>query len=210
MENSASFDWQRFKSGIHQALLTFPHFLKNPIDGMRHMPDWDWPTLCTLQGGFAVASGFISEIVAHRFLEAALAFFIAPLVAIVVNFVLSGFFYYVFMFSFKKTVEFRHIYTHFLFASIPVLFMALLAPIVPFVHLVGAFAACILLIVGFSNNFGLPVKPVRNLMFLLFFFYSGWVVFEMINLKGSKEKLRLKATPQSLDILEKELKEDSE
>src|SRR5436190_338208 len=117
MEDSTSFDWRRFRSSIHQAALTLPNFLRNPVDGMRHLPDWDWPTLFALQGAFAVICGFLMDVVQKHFVAAIISFFISPIVAIIGNIILSGFFYYTFMFFFKRTVDYRRIFTHLLFAS---------------------------------------------------------------------------------------------
>jgi hypothetical protein len=209
MEDSASFDWARYRLSLHQALSTFPHFLRNPIEGMKHLPDWDWPTLLTLQGAFATLCGFTADIITRHFLTAILSFIISPIVAVVVNFILSGFFYYTFMFFFGKHVEFRRIFTQLLFASIPLLLSTLLVPFVPLFQLVGVAAAGLLLIVGFSHNFEFPIKKVRNLISLLFVVYALMLVAQTISTRGGKESLRLRATPESLDILEKELKEDS-
>lgn len=210
MEDATSFEWTRFRHGIVQALRTLPHFLKNPVEGMRQLPDWDWPTLTTLQATFAAGCGLVGGIVERHFLTAIVSFFIFPIVANAVNFILSGFFFYVFMFAFKQHVDFRRIYTHLLFASIPVLLISIISPLVPLVNLVGLGAAGLLLIVGFTSNFGMPLKKVRNLIFGMFLAYAAMLVVQLITWRGGKESLRVRATPESLDILEKELKEDAD
>jgi len=209
MEDAASFDWVRFRHSLHQAIHTLPHFLKNPVEGMRQLPDWDWPTLMTLQAGLAAISGLLGGLVERHILSAIVAVFILPIVANAVNFIMSGFFYYVFMFAFRTHTDYRRIYIHLLFASLPVLLVSILSPLVPLVGLVGLGAACLLLIVGFSHNFGFPIKKVRNLLFGLFLVYAAMLVIQLITWHGGKEKLRVRATPESLDILEKELKEDA-
>jgi hypothetical protein len=209
MENAASFDWNRFRSSVEQAFRTLPHFLKNPIEGMKNLPDWDWPTLITLQAAFAAACGMMMQLVQHHIIAAILAFIIDPIVGNVVNLILSGFFFYTFMFFFKRHIPFRTIYTHLLFASIPVFLVTILSPFVPLVGLVGLGAACILLILGFSYNFQLPIYKVRNLIIGIFLLYAFMMAFQLVSLRGGKENLRIRATPESLDILEKELKDDS-
>jgi hypothetical protein len=209
MEDAASFDWVRFRHSIHQAVRTLPHFLKNPVEGIRQLPDWDWPTLITLQAGFAGICGFVGGLAEKHVLSAIVSFFILPIVANAVNFIMSGFFYYVFLFFFHAHVDYRRTFTHLLFASIPVLIVSILSSFVPLVSLVGLGAACLLLIVGFSYNYGLPIKKVRNLLFGLFLTYAAILLVQMISWRGGKEKLRVRATPESLDILEKELKDDA-
>ncbi len=209
MEDATSFEWSRYRLGLLQAIRTLPHFLKNPIEGMRQLPDWDWPTLLTLQGAFAAGCGLLGGIVERHALTAIVSFFILPIVANAVNFILSGFFFYIFMFSFRQHIDYRRIYTHLLFASIPILLVSILSPLIPMVGLIGLGAASLLLIVGFSVNFGMPVKKVRNLIFGLFLAYAALLIVQMITWRGGKENLRIRATPESLDILEKELKDDA-
>ncbi len=148
------------------------------------------------------------DVLARHAVSAIVSIFIAPFIANIVVAVLSGFFFYTFMFLFHRHVEFRRVYTHLVLASIPVFLMSILSPLVPLIGLVGLGAASLLLIVGFSSNFDLPVKKVRNLIFGLFLAYSAILIVQMISWQGGKEKLRVRATPESLDILEKELKED--
>lgn len=210
MEDAASFDWVRFRHSLKQAIHTLPHFLKNPVEGMRQLPDWDWPTLTTLQAGLAAISGFLGGLAERHILSAIVAIFVLPIVANAFNFILSGFFYYVFMFAFHAQTEYRRIYTHLLFASIPVCLVLILSPIVPLIVLVGLGAASALLIIGFSHNFGFPIKKVRNLLFGMFLAYAAILVIQLISWHGGREKLRVRATPESLDILEKELKEDAD
>lgn len=209
MENSASFDWARYRLSLQQAFNTLPHFLKNPIEGMRHLPDWDWPTLITLQGAFAVVCGVISDVITRHFLTAILSVFVAPVVATAVNLILSGVFFYTFLFFFGRHVDYRKIFTHLLFASIPLLLSSILTPFVPLVQLIGIGASGLLLIVGFSHNFEFPIKKVRNLIFGLFTAYAILMVAQLLSTRGNRENLRLRATPESLDILEKELKDSS-
>lgn len=208
MEDATSFDWSRFRLALHQAIRTLPFFLKNPVEGMRQLPDWDWPTLITLQAGLAGVCGLLGGIVERHFLSAIVSLFILPIVANAMNFILSGFFFYVFLFYFHRSIDYRRIYTHLLFASLPVLLISILSGLVPLIGLVGLGGACLLLIVGFTFNFGLPLKQTRNLLFTMFLAYAAMLLVQMITWHGGKEKLRVRATPESLDILEKELKDD--
>jgi hypothetical protein len=209
MEDQMSFDWTRFRLAIKEAIYTLPHFLKNPVDGIRNLPDWDWPTLFTLQGSLAMLCGFLKDILQHKVIAAVVWFFVAPIVAGVMSIVISGFFYYTFMFAFHRQVEFRKVFTHVLFASIPVLLIWIVTPFVPLIGLVGVAAAASLLVVGFTANFQLPLRKVQKLVFGVFLIYAASLIVQMISWRDGKESLRLKATPESLDILEKELKEDS-
>src|SRR5438105_149946 len=120
MDETPGYDWGKLRHSLQQALFTLPHFLKNPVDGMRHLPDWDWPVLLILQGGMAAISGFVKDIVGRHYIGAIVSIFIFPLVALVTSAVVTGFFFYTFMFFFQRHVDFRRVFTHVLFASIPV------------------------------------------------------------------------------------------
>src|ERR1044072_8772866 len=101
-ESSSAFDWLKYKNTLKEAIYTLPHFLKNPVEGMRNLPHWDWPTLLTFQGAMAVICGFLMDVVQRHWLAAIVSIFVAPLVGIIANGIMSGFFFFTFMFFFKN------------------------------------------------------------------------------------------------------------
>ena len=203
------YDWNQLRLSLQHAVRMLPHFLKNPIDGMRQLPDWDWPTLLILEAAMAALFGCLKDIVAHHYLGAIVSIFVFPVVALSVTAVLAGFFFYTFMFFFKRHAQFRRIFTILLYGSIPVFAIYVLVPIVDLIQLVGVAAAGALVMVGFISNFDLPPKKVRNLILGMFIAYAALLIFQTLSWHGSKERFRERATPESLDILEKELKTDS-
>lgn len=182
-----------------------PHFFKNPVEGMRTLPHWDWPTTLIIQGVFAAACSMLSNLLARDVIGVLASIVIAPLAAFLTCGIGSGFFYYVFIYFFKKEIPYRQIYLHLVFASFAVWLVNIVAPIIPPVSLIGAAAACMLLYVGFIENFQLPRERVRGLLVALMIGYALVWTFQLVRMTSRHETMRLKATPESLDILEKEL-----
>ena len=198
--------FKTFKESFLQALLALPHFLKNPIQGMRDLPDWEWPILLALQGALALVCGVLSAILSRSILMIFTSIIISPLSAVLTSLILSGFFYYTFLFLLRREVSFKGVYTHILFASIPVLLTNIAAPVIPFIGLLGVASAAFLLYVGFTSNLYLPEKKVRYLLMGLVAFYVLAVVLQTVRFYEPEHRRHIKATPESLDILEQELK----
>jgi hypothetical protein len=198
-------DWSLIKFKLREAALTLPHFFKNPVQGMRALPHWEWPETLILQALFAAACSVVGNILERDLIGIFTGLFIAPIASILMVTIGAGFFYYVFQFFFQREVPFRQVYQHVLFASIPTLIVGIVAFMLPPVLLVGAAATAMLLYVGFVSNFMLPPLKVRNLLAGIFAVYAVFWIVTLINSSHRHKSMRQKATPESLDILEKEL-----
>lgn len=172
---------------------------------MRQLPDLDWPVLVALQAALGAASAFLSALIGGHILGMIVALIIPPITAVLFNLIAAAFFYYTFMFFFDHPASFKSVCTHMLFASIPVSFTAILAGYIPLINLLGVAAAAALLAIGFTHNYGLPQKKIRNLMIGIVAIYALILLAQFIRWQGGREHMRLKATPESIDILEKEL-----
>lgn len=199
-------DWPLLRARLKDGILVLPHFFKNPVQGMRLLPDWDWPTMVLLQGAFAAACAVIGNMLERDILGVFTGLVLAPLSSIVVIAVGSGFFYYTFLFFFKREIPFRQIWLHQIFAAIPVQLTAVTAPIIPPVILIGVAASMYLLYVGFTENFHLERAKVKKLLIGLGAIYAIFQATQFVSYSNKHDRMRLKATPESLDILEKELR----
>ncbi len=209
MANSAM-SFQHFKEVFLSALYAFPRFLKNPVQGMRDLPEWEWPILVALQGALGLVCGIAAAILSGSLLLIFTSIIIAPVMAIAVNFILSGFFYYTFLFFFRSEASFRLIFTHLLFASIPVLVCNVVAPIIPLIGAVGVLASGLLLYVGFHENLRLDANKLKLLIGGLFAFYIISLAIQVVRFHQPDQNLKIRATPESLDILERELQQGSD
>ncbi len=200
-------NWPSIKAKLREAILVLPHFFRNPVEGMRTLPDWEWPETLILQAIFAAGVAFISNLLDRDILGAITGLIIAPISFIALTAVGSGVFFYLFKFYFHREVEFRMLYIHMLFAAIPTMLVSIVAFMLPPVLLIGAFATALLLYVGFVSNFQLPQRKLRNVLISFFAAYAIFWAFTLIGNNNRHKSMRMKATPESLDILEKELNE---
>lgn len=205
-----SMSYQQFKEILLQALFALPRFLKNPIQGMRDLPDWEWPILLALQALLGLVCGLLAAFLSGSLILIITSIVIAPLSTLAVNLILSGFFYYTFLFFFKSEVSYKLIVTHLLFASIPVLLCNVISPVIPFIGVIGVVASALLLYVGFRENLRADEKKLKILLGGLIGFYLLSVAFQLIRFHQPDQDLKIRATPESLDILEQELQSDDE
>lgn len=200
--------WGQIKQKLREDILALPHFFKNPVQGMRALPHWEWPTILLLQTALAASCSILANLIERDFFGVIIGLFLAPLTNILMVAIGAGFFYYVFMFLFHRTAAFRQIYIHVLFASIPMVLLSTVAFYLPPLVLLGSVATLLLLFVGFVDAFQIPMKPLRNLLMgLMAIHVIYWGISQVHTVKKHKA-LHEKATPESLDILEKELNQD--
>lgn len=201
-------DWTLIRARLKEAILVLPHFFRNPVQGMRTLPAWDWPTILILQGAFAAACTILAQAVARSLLGVITGIVVGPIVNLLLTAIGAGFFYYVFFFFFRREIPYRQIYLTLVFASIPAVIVNILHPILPPAPLLGVVAAMGLLFVGFVDNFYLDRARVRNLLATLTLVYAACWAVQLIGTTKASKRQHLRATPESLDILEKELNND--
>jgi hypothetical protein len=196
----------RFKDiavGVLEYLL---HFAKNPVQGMKSLPDWNWPTLIITQSSIAAFFGIISGILLNKFTKIINGFIAMPISAIFVTSVLSLAFYYVFLFAYKREMNFKKIFTIFVLSSLPWLVLSPLVDLLAPLKIIGIISSGLLLIVGLNEHSQLPKFQVNRLVIGIIVTYVLYWMVQMIQFDEKKRDYRKMATPQSLDILEKEFK----
>ncbi len=195
------------KAEIKDSFFTLLQFLRNPISEMQKLPEWEWPKMLLLLAAMASICGAIAGVVSGNLFDIFTRPIILPISSVVMTGIASGFFYYVFKFFFQREVSYQKLYTNLIFASIPAHILVILDHFLRPASLIGLAAGGILLTVGFSANFGLDRKKVGRLMGAMFGIYLVFWIFSSINLGKSHREYRQKATPESLEILERELRE---
>lgn len=219
MQESPAFPWDQWRRRLREAGNLLIHFARNPVQGMRNLPQWDWPFLLVCQSIAAAACGFAAGVVGLRPLDAIVGLFFSPISNLIASGILAGFFYYVFGFFLHRPATYHAIYTHITFAQLPALVLMAVAPVmrhfvrgpaadtaVSFLMLVGFAATAMLLLVGFVDNLKQERRTmVRLLVGLLAFFTISWVVNAIQN-RRQTESLRQDFHEKTLDILENELK----
>ena len=198
--------WEKLIQDWQEVFDYLKDYLVNPVGKIRNIPDWDWRTNLTLLGALGACSGSLNGIVSGSFSGVILGFIFFPLSITLVHFIVSGFFYYFFLFVLGREVQYKQIFLLLTLANIPYLAINVLAPLASPLYLLGIFISGILLIVGFVDYFLLPKKPVMRLIIgLLAFYFVMWIWGAIENSQIEKIK-RQPTTRTNLDILEKELK----
>lgn len=205
MESKSPINWKFIKDEIFDSLKVLLDFAKNPVQGMKTLPEWKWPRLLILMGAFAAICGVLRGVVNRSFLEMVSGVLVYPVSALLMIAIFSGLFYYIFLFFYKRQLSYHRIYTNFTFAVLPSVLLSTVSYLVPPITLLGSAVTGLLLVVGFVDNFRLPKKAVTKLIAGLFLIYVIIWIFSTINFQQKKEEFRMKALPESLDILEKEL-----
>lgn len=174
---------------------------------MRNLPHWDWPFMLVCQAIAAAAAGVLSGVVARSFGGIFAGLIFVPITNALLTAVLSGFFYYTFAYVYNQPQNYQHIYTHLIFAQLPALAVFILVPALAPLALFEPLVAGLLLYVGFVSNLNIDKKKLAKLLMGLYaLFFVFWII-NSISSKNQTEAFRGKATPESLDILEKEIKD---
>lgn len=200
------FQPDQLKTKVREAATALPRFFKNPVEGMRNLPDWEWPETLILHAIFASCCAVLSNLIERNYLGIITGIVIAPIVCLLLSFILAGLFYYTFFFWFDRELPLRKLYIHIVYASIPTLIVSTVAFMLPPLMLVGAAASCALLYVGFVENFQIPPKQLRHFLIGLMALYAIYWLVTLIMYSTQTKSVRQRATPESLDILERELK----
>lgn len=152
------------ENNLMEILKTIRHFLKNPLVGMTHLPDWSWKKIILLQLFLSMGSGVLAGLIPPNGYHILFGIFFFPVISLTSVTVFSFFFYYFFQVFEKRTVELRPLFTMIMFANIPFFIFQSMVQLLPPVALIGFAFSSLLLIVGLTENFGLSKKKSSRLV----------------------------------------------
>lgn len=196
---------QVLREKLREAILILPHFLKNPVATMRALPDWDWATMIVLQAAFALICSVLGNVLERDIWGLVTGFVVAPIRIVILTGVVAGCFYYIFKFFFHREIAYKAIYLHLVFAAIPAQIVAILHFVFAPISLIGLGASLSLLYIGFSDNFYLDRVRLKKMMLSILAVAAVFWILQTVRMISHQDALHIKATPESLDILEKEL-----
>lgn len=190
-------------------LLTFlPTFFKNPIEGIKRVPSWDWPTVIILETFVAAITSALGGIVARHFLAVLGGIFVGPIMGLLISFISAGILYYAVLFIMKTELEYKKVFIVVVLAKLPAHFLEILAPFARApVHFFAIVLTASFLITGLVYNFMLEKKKTFQIVggltviALIMWAYSTVVDVTTKNIKVQDY------TPESLDQIHKELNE---
>ncbi|MCB0394296.1 MAG: hypothetical protein KDD25_07040, partial [Bdellovibrionales bacterium] len=118
------------------------NFLRNPIVGMKEVPEWDARRLALFQVVIAAAVGLLAGL----FEVSPVKMVTNPIFFSIYYFFVSGFttlfFYFAFQFLYKSTFEPIMVYRIVAFAQIPHVFLKVLTPLRIPIDIVGMLVTC--------------------------------------------------------------------
>lgn len=197
-----------YRAKLNDCVATLIRYLRNPVQAMRTLPDWDWIQLGAFHGAIAATCGLVSGLVTLRFAKIFSGIILFPISTTFLVMIASGFFYYTFLFVFHREMSFRKLVTVVVFANIPNLVLSIAAGYLPPMALVSMGVSSALLIVGLVEITNISRKSIVKLVGLLFGLYCIFWVYGVISSSQEKNSIKDMATPESLDILEKEMRTD--
>ncbi|MCB0413461.1 MAG: hypothetical protein KDD50_03950 [Bdellovibrionales bacterium] len=150
--------------------------------------------------------GVLSAVLAKSFLNIIAGLIFSPIGGILLVSVFTLLFYYFILFVLKQEISIRSLYTLIYLASLPSQLLFTLNTIVPLIEIACALLASYLLWIGLQRNFNLPKKPIGLYTTALFAIYLIVWFSNSSVIKTNKRQIENFTTPESLDILEKEIK----
>lgn len=199
-------DWAKFKKEIHQALFYLRDFLLNPVKGVCSPPNWNWPTLFVIVGGIAAIRGLVFGLLTRSVLSIFAGIFIFPVTAVAVGAVGTMLFYYLFKFFYKKDVPIKTLYEVLFMASLPGLIIGTFSPLFMPLALVSVAFWGVLAVIGLAHVFQVPRDSLAKWIGGVVAVYALMWIVNAVNLQKSREALHNLASPESLDILEREMR----
>jgi hypothetical protein len=133
-------------------------FVKDPVQKIKHLPDWNWSSLFLLHIVLAIISGVLAGLLKFNFYRVAAGLFLMPIISTVAALLMAMFLYYFFQFFEGKTVEFRKLFTLVVLSSIPFYLFQVLSEYLSFISIVGFGMTSVLGVVGLCENFDLHRK----------------------------------------------------
>ena len=143
-------------------------FVKNPLQKIAQLPDWNWTSIIIVQITIAVASGVLAGLIKFNLYRIASGIFLMPFVSTISSSLLSIFFYYYFQFFENRTESFRKLFILVILTSIPFYIFQIISEYFAPITLIGVGFTCLLGIVGLTENFGVAKRRSTQLMGFIF------------------------------------------
>jgi hypothetical protein len=147
-------------------------FVKNPVEKIKTLPDWNWGSLFLLHLVLSVISGVLAGALKINLLRVAAGLFIMPVVATTTALLMAMFLYYYFQFFEKRTESFRKLFTLVVLSSIPFYFFQIVSEYFSFISVIGFAMTSLLGMVGLCENFKVEKQRasiVAGFLFVLVF-----------------------------------------
>ncbi len=133
-------------------------FIKNPIEKIKKLPDWNWPSLFVFNLILSIISGVLAGLLKFNFYRIAAGLFLMPVVATIAALLMAMFLYYYFQFFEGKTESYRKLFNLVILTAVPFYLFQVLSEYLSFISVVGFGMSSLLGVVGLCENFDLHRK----------------------------------------------------
>lgn len=177
---------------------------KNPIQAIKSTPRLEWISMVSFHGLIAAICGTLAGLIGLEIIKIISGLFLFPIAVVFFGFVTTSILYYSLIFFARSIVDFRALYTLVVFSSLPYLAFHTLTSRISPIDLIGFAFSSILLIVGLVDQFQLPrTRIIKMIGIVYLIFVLSWII-ETIQSSRTKHNYQQLATPESLDVLQKE------
>ncbi len=201
------FSWTEINKRLREIAVYLPTYFRNPVEGIKHVPQWDWPTLLILETTIGILIGVLGGIISGHVFAAFLGLIIGPVMNLLTTSITAGVMYYICLFSFKVELEFRKVFTIVILAALPGQILSTVWTLARPIGLISVVVTTLLLIIGFSENFLLDKKKLSQILGAIAIVV---IIFWLMSMIGDISSSHIKVqdfTPESLDQIHKELGE---
>ena len=143
-------------------------FVKSPVEKIKILPDWNWPSVFTVQILLALASGMLAGLIKLNFYRVLNGLFLMPIVTTVSAMLLSLLVYYYFQFFENRTESYKKIFILIILSSIPFYLFQIISEYFAPISLIGFAFTSLLAIVGLHENFAVEKKRAYILVGSMF------------------------------------------
>lgn len=195
------------KNRLKEIAYFLPKYLRNPIEGIKKVPAWDWQTVVMLAILMSAASSVLSGFVSRSLLSIFFGFIVGPIMGLTINFLVASVIYCACLILLKAELDFRKIFTIIVLSIVPSQVLGILSPVFWPVIFLCIILSAVLLIVGLVENFMLDKRRIIQIvgsMTLVVLLFWSFTVFRDFSIKRSKP---LDYTSESLEQIRKELDE---
>lgn len=148
-----------------EALLTFA---KRPFDEIARLPAWSGKRILFLQLIVATLSGILTPLWAPTFWRIFQGLIFFPIFAVLMNLILTSFFYYYFQIFERRVASFTRLLTLVFFATLPFFLFHIASGLFAIADLFGLAMTAMLLVIGLTENFSVPKKRALRLIGVMF------------------------------------------
>lgn len=165
---------------LKKVLQYLKSFFINPVQAIKHLPDWPWPIILALLATVSWCSSVINSVFAFNIFSLIQGIFLSPFISLILTLVTVVFLYYIFLFVSQRVLPFKALFTLVVLSNIPFFAFQSLSNLLPPISLLGLTFTAIILFVGLVENFALEKWLVKRVISFLFIVFIVLFIFSHI------------------------------